>query len=95
MKILIVDDEPFNCFALQSLFKSLNLSNYETKVDYAYSGIEYLNYLKKSFHTVEGSTREVKEARRSKTSHFDLSVEIHNSNRPISLNSLMNQSSFV
>lgn len=48
MRILIVDDEPFNCFALQSLMTSLKLSNLENVVDYVYSGQDYIKFVQDS-----------------------------------------------
>lgn len=57
MKILIVDDEPFNCFALQSLLSSLKLFNLDNAVDYVYSGEDYINHVQDSIIEIPATTQ--------------------------------------
>jgi len=47
-KILVVDDEPYNCLAIVSILKSLKLANAESIVDVATSGRQALKFLNKN-----------------------------------------------
>mmetsp|Transcript_1574 Transcript_1574/g.2104 ORF Transcript_1574/g.2104 Transcript_1574/m.2104 type:complete len:148 (-) Transcript_1574:380-823(-) len=44
-RILIIDDEPYNCVALYSLIKGLKLSNIEDRIDLCLSGTSALRML--------------------------------------------------
>jgi len=45
-RILIIDDDPFNCEAMRSIMKVLRLRNIDSIVDVVYSGAEALDFIK-------------------------------------------------
>lgn len=49
-RILLVDDDPFNCMAINALFKVLGLDNVDQRVDTAFGGQEALEKIKASIY---------------------------------------------
>jgi len=49
-RILIIDDEPYNCLALYTLLKSLSLKDVSFRVDLCMSGKDALKSVIKSIH---------------------------------------------
>ena len=45
-KILIVDDEKFNCDIIEGFLMILNFENYKDRIEFAYNGEEAINRVK-------------------------------------------------
>jgi len=81
-RILIIDDEPYNCLALMTLLKSLKLKNVSHRVDLVTSGKQAIHSIINSIHP-RGTILEV-EASRSpsrfvKKTDFGINFESKNS----------------
>lgn len=57
-KILIVDDDPFNLFALRSLFAMLKLEGCDNRIEIGYNGMEAVEKIKKNLIEAQNSGEE-------------------------------------